>query len=51
MREIDLLDWPKDWADYRDDQLVDLLRRAGPRRRATPPKPGTPRRRWDDPRP
>ena len=50
-RDIDLPDWPKDWADYREDQLVDLLRRAAPRPRALPPRPGTPRRRWDDPRP
>ncbi len=50
-REIDMPDWPKDWADYRDDQLVDLLRRAAPRPRRQPPGPETPRRRWDDPRP
>jgi hypothetical protein len=50
-RAIDLRDWPKDWADYRDDQLVELLRRAAPRRPASPLTPGTPRRRWDDPRP
>jgi hypothetical protein len=50
-REIDLTDWPKEWPDYRDDQLVDLLRRAAPRRPTQPPPPGTPRRRWDDPRP
>jgi hypothetical protein len=50
-RDIDMRDWPKDWADYRDDQLVDLLRRAAPRPRRSPPAPGTPRRRWDDPRP
>ncbi len=50
MRDIDLPDWPEDWADYRDEQLVDLLRRAAPRRSAPPAGPGTPRRRWDDPR-
>jgi hypothetical protein len=48
-RDIDLRDWPGDWADYRDDQLVELLRRAAPRSQV-PPAPGTPRRRWDDPR-
>jgi hypothetical protein len=50
-RDIDLRDWPKDWADYRDEQLVDLLRQAAPRPHGLPPGPGTPRRRWDDPRP
>jgi hypothetical protein len=47
-RAIDLRDWPKDWADYRDDQLVELLRQAAPRLPGPPPVPGTPRRRWDD---
>jgi hypothetical protein len=50
-RDIDMRDWPEDWADYRDDQLVDLLRRAAPRSQTPPPAPGTPRRRWDDPHP
>jgi hypothetical protein len=50
-RDIDMRDWPEDWADYRDDQLVELLRRAAPRSQVRPPAPGTPRRRWDDPRP
>jgi hypothetical protein len=50
-RAIDLADWPKDWPDYRDDQLIDLLRRAGSRPASQPLRPGTPRRRWDDPRP
>ncbi|MFN2567690.1 MAG: hypothetical protein ABR499_22070 [Gemmatimonadaceae bacterium] len=50
-RDIDMSDWPKDWADYHDDQLVDLLRRASPRPTDPSPPPGTPRRRWDDPRP
>jgi hypothetical protein len=50
-REIDLRDWPKDWADYPDERLVELLRRAAPRAPAPPPGPGMPRRRWDDRRP
>jgi len=50
-RDIDMRDWPKDWTDYPDDQLIDLLRRAAPRLSSRPPRPGTPRRRWDDPRP
>jgi hypothetical protein len=46
-RSIDLADWPKDWVDYSDDQLVQLLRTASPR---TGPAsaPNGPRRRWDD---
>jgi len=47
-RHFDLGGWPKDWADFRDSQLVDLLRQAAPRRPAPAPPPGTPRRRWDD---
>jgi len=50
-RDIDVRDWPKDWADYPDEQLVALLRRGAPRPAAPAPKPGAPRRRWDDPRP
>jgi hypothetical protein len=49
-RRIDLVDWPKDWADYPDEQLVNLLRRAAPRERTGRPPMGTQRRRWDDPR-
>jgi len=48
MREIDLYDWPKDWADYPDEELVKLLRRAAPRRSTGAPTADTPRRRWDD---
>jgi hypothetical protein len=47
-RDIDLVDWPKDWADYSDSDLVKLLRRAAPRRAGGEPPAGTPRRRWDD---
>lgn len=46
-RSVDLADWPKEWVDYSDDQLVQLLRKAGQR----PPgqsQPDAPRRRWDD---
>jgi hypothetical protein len=48
-RYFDLRDWPKDWADYPDERLMDLLRRAAPRGPAGPLSPGTPRRRYDDP--
>jgi hypothetical protein len=46
-RSVDLADWPKEWVDYSDDQLVQLLRKAGKR---VPGKivPDAPRRRWDD---
>jgi len=47
MRFIDLRRWPKDWADQPDDELVWMLRRAAPRRSASPPS-GIPPRRWDD---
>lgn len=47
-RHIDLRDWPKDWADRRTDQLVDLLRRAAPRSPAPAQPAGSPRRRWND---
>jgi hypothetical protein len=48
-RDIDLKDWPKDWADYPDERLVHLLRRAAPRPRGQVIGPDTPRRRYDDP--
>ena len=50
-RNIDLEDWPKDWADLPDEGLVDLLRRAAPRLASSPPDPRMPRRRYDDLRP
>lgn len=46
-RNIDLEDWPKDWVDYPDDALVQLLRRAAPRDPGSQ-VPDAPRRRWDD---
>ncbi|MDQ3950469.1 MAG: hypothetical protein M3282_08980 [Gemmatimonadota bacterium] len=48
-RDIDLGDWPKDWADYRDEGLVELLRFAAPRPPGRAPGPDTPRRRYNDP--
>jgi hypothetical protein len=47
-RNIDLIDWPKDWADYPDAELVNLLRRALPRAAGGGLDPHSPRRRWDD---
>jgi hypothetical protein len=46
-RNIDLANWPKDWVDYSDEKLVQLLRKAAPRDGGAPP-PNGPRRRWDD---
>jgi hypothetical protein len=47
-RNIDLTNWPKDWVDYSDEQLVQLLRKASPRTDGGRPAPNGPRRRWDD---
>ena len=46
-RNVDLADWPKDWVDYPDEQLVQLLRKAG-KRAPGQSAPDGPRRRWDD---
>jgi hypothetical protein len=47
-RHIDLRDWPKEWADYPDEELVNLLRRALPRDSEQASGPDTPHRRWGD---
>jgi hypothetical protein len=47
-RIIELGNWPKQWTDFSDEQLIDLLRWAAPRADSGSPPPGTPRRRWDD---
>ena len=49
-RNIDLEDWPKDWADLPDEKLVALMRRAAPRAKGPPLHPDMPHRRYDDPR-
>jgi hypothetical protein len=48
-RQINLENWPKDWADYPNEELVNLLRSAAPRAKTQVPDPGTKHRRWDDP--
>ena len=48
-RHIEMTDWPKDWPDYREEQLVDLLRRAAPRQPTKVLSRVTPRRRYNDP--
>ena len=45
---IDLDEWPKDWADQQDEALVWMLRRASPRSDAHLTATDIPRRRWDD---
>jgi hypothetical protein len=47
-RTIDLPQWPRDWPDLRDEQLVELLRRASERSTVTYTAE-TPRRRYNDP--
>lgn len=48
VRSIDLLSWPKAWADEPDDALSVMLRQAAPRPPTKSFRPDTPRRRWDD---
>ena len=49
-RVVELRTWPRDWADFLEERLVDLLRRAAPRIRTAAPDASVPRRRYDDPR-
>jgi hypothetical protein len=48
IRSLDLRPWPRDWADAPNERLVEMLRRAAPRRQATAASANTRRRRWDD---
>jgi hypothetical protein len=47
-RSLDLVDWPKDWADYPDADLVLLLRKASRRDPSSKASPAGLRRRWND---
>jgi hypothetical protein len=47
-RSIDLKSWPKEWPDYPDERLVEMLRAAAPRRAGPTADPTIPRRRWND---
>lgn len=47
-RRINIENWPKDWADYPDEELVNLLRRSAPRLPGEESLAGGPQRRWDD---
>jgi len=48
IRSIDMRQWRMDWPDQPDEVLVQMLRRAAPRRTGAPAAAGAPRRRWDD---
>jgi hypothetical protein len=48
-RSLDVEDWPSDWADLPDEQLIAMLRGAAPRG-LLPPLPTEERRRWGDSR-
>jgi hypothetical protein len=47
-RAIDVEDWPNDWTDQPDEQLIALLARTAPRDFLPPPRPGE--RRGDNSR-
>ena len=47
-RRINIENWPKDWADYPDEELVNLLRHSAPRSPGEESAEGGPQRRWDD---
>lgn len=47
-RRINVKNWPKDWADYPDEDLVNLLRRSAPRPDGEESAGDTPQRRWND---
>ncbi|HEX8899404.1 MAG TPA: hypothetical protein VF751_11960, partial [Chthoniobacterales bacterium] len=49
-RVVDVEDWPSDWADLPDEQLIALLRRAAPRDLLAPPLRTEPRARFDSSR-
>jgi hypothetical protein len=49
-RAVDLDEYPVNWEELADTDLVSLLRRAWPRP-SVPATPGGLHRRWDDPRP
>ncbi len=50
-RHFDLAEWPREWPDYPNERLVELLRSAAPRAPGAAPPPGAPGRRYDDTRP
>ena len=50
-RHLDVENYPREWPDYPDERLVDLLRSAGVRRPGSTPPAGLEGRRYTDPRP
>jgi hypothetical protein len=48
-RQVDLRQWPRDWPDYPEERLIELLRSAGARRAGASPSADSPRRRHNDP--
>ncbi len=50
-RHLDVEHYPRDWPDYPDERLIDLLRSAGVRRPGSTPPAGMEGRRYTDPRP
>jgi len=47
-RHIDLKKWPREWPDYPNERLIELLRSAAPRAPGSAPPEGTTGRRYDD---
>jgi hypothetical protein len=46
-RHVDMRSWPRDWPDYPDERLVELLRAAAPRFDHGPSDTGA-QRRWEE---
>ena len=50
-RHLDIEHYPRDWPDYPDERLIELLRSASVRRPGSVPPAGMQGRRYTDPRP
>ena len=50
-RHLDMEHYPREWPDYPDERLIELLRSANVRRPGSVPPPGLEGRRHTDPRP
>lgn len=49
-RHLDVVHYPRDWPDYPDARLIELLRNAAPRKPGSVPPAGLPGRRYTDAR-